>query len=198
MENIIFVIGNVLLSFQPFEYLEKRYEKSVVEDLLIYVFSSDEWVELDNGTMMINDAKASLMNKYPHYKQEINDVLDHWVEMLVPINENTELVYQLKEKGYKLYLLSNFPKEAFEEVYKKYDFFKLFDGLVISAYIHACKPSKDIYLELIRKYQLHPLKSLFIDDMYGNIRAGNHFGIDGIHLSYGIHLKDELEKLKII
>ena len=56
MKNIIFDIGNVLLDFQPEKYLQKHFNASVMGDLMMIIFSSDEWIELDMGTMMIQDA----------------------------------------------------------------------------------------------------------------------------------------------
>lgn len=192
MKNIIFDIGNVLLSFQPEEYLSQYFNTTQMGDLMTIIFSSDEWVELDMGTLLIQGAIDSLVHKHPHYHDEIIFVLENWTKMLTTINENIQLVYDLKEKGYSLYLLSNFHSEAIQTMFQKYDFFKLFDGGVISAHEHVVKPDEQIYHILLEKYQLNPEESLFIDDSLANIYAANRLGIDGIHLPYQANLKQEL------
>lgn len=99
MKNIIFDIGNVLLSFQPEQYLKKYYTSSQIGDLMTIIFSSDEWVELDMGTLLIHGAIDSLVHKHPHYHDEIIFVLEHWTEMLTTIDKNIEIVKELKKKA---------------------------------------------------------------------------------------------------
>ena len=60
MKNIIFDIGNVLLDFQPEKYLRQYFNESVMGDLMTIIFSSDEWIDLDLGHIMIQDAIQSL------------------------------------------------------------------------------------------------------------------------------------------
>lgn len=99
MKNIIFDIGNVLLDFQPEKYLRQYFNESVMGDLMTIIFSSDEWIDLDLGHIMIQDAIQSLTLKHPHYHDEITFVLNNWTHMMVPLQKNVDLVYKLKDKG---------------------------------------------------------------------------------------------------
>ncbi len=198
MKNIIFDIGNVLLSFQPEQYLKKYYTSSQIGDLMTIIFSSDEWVELDMGTLLIHGAIDSLVHKHPHYHDEIIFVLEHWTEMLTTIDKNIEIVKELKKKGYSLYLLSNFHLEAIQKMYKKYRFFELFDGGVISAEENIVKPDEKIYQILLDRYHLKAEDCLFIDDSLGNIHAAQRLHIKGIHLPYLANLKEELKAIDIL
>lgn len=198
MKNIIFDIGNVLLDFQPEEYLQKHFTPSVMGDLMMIIFSSDEWIELDIGTMMIKDAIQSLTLKHPHYHDEIIFVMENWTQMMTPLTKNVKIVQELKDRGYALYLLSNFHKETIETMFERYDFFKLFDGGIISANEHLVKPDKKIYELLLKRYHLNPEESLFIDDMLANIRAAQELHIHGIYLPYQADLRKELEKQNIL
>lgn len=194
MNNIIFDLGNVLLMFHPEEYLSKFFDKKTMEDLMIIIFCSDEWIELDLGNLMIDDVIMLFSHQYPKYKEEISFVLNNWTEMLSPIEENVEILRKLHDLGYSLYYLSNFHKEAFESMVKKYDFFQLFKGGIVSAYEHVIKPDERIYKKLLHQFYLNPKDCLFIDDSIMNIRAASEFGINGIELSYGVNLKEELLK----
>lgn len=197
MKNIVFDIGNVLLSFQPNDYLYQYFDDETTGDLMTIIFASDEWVKLDMGTMMIEDVIISLSAKNPHYQKEIRFILENWTEMLQPIQENVDIVYELKEKGYSLYLLSNFHKEAIQTMFDKYDFFQLFEGGIISAHEHVVKPDEKIYHLLLERYSLIPSESLFIDDSLSNIHAALRVGMHGIHLPYLADLKEELKKINI-
>lgn len=198
MKNIIFDIGNVLLEFKPFDFLLKHYDEKTMEDLMVIIFSSDELIEMDLGTMSVEDIKDIFSKRNPHYKKELHYVLDHWSEMLVPIQNNIKFVKILKEKDYNLYLLSNFPLKAFEEVFNKYDFFKYFDGQVISAYEHVIKPDEKIYNNLLKKYNLKPTECLFIDDMEANILTAKELGMKTICLSYKVDLEEKLKAIGIL
>jgi putative hydrolase of the HAD superfamily len=198
MKNIIFDLGNVLLSFHPDEYLSKYYDQKTLEDLMVIIFSSDEWLELDLGHLLIQQVIDIFCEQYPHYKKEITFVLNNWTDMLEPIEQNVNILKDLKKKGYKLYILSNFHIEAFHTVSQKYEFFKLFDGGIVSGFEHVIKPSEEIYKILIQKYHLNVKECLFIDDSLGNIWASERLGIQGIHLGYGVDLKEELSKKGIV
>ena len=187
IKNIIFDLGNVLINFNPKEYTNN-------EKLLKEVFASPEWLMLDRGTLTYEEAKEIFKKRIPEETEKINELFDSkFFELLTPIKENTELLPQLKEK-YDLYILSNFHKDAFEEIYEKYDFFKCFKGKVVSCYYHLLKPEKEIYEEILNKYSLKPEETVFIDDMKVNIDAAEKLGIKGIHLPDYTKLKEKLEE----
>lgn len=198
MKNIVFDLGNVLLKFQPEEYLSQYYDRKTMEDLMILIFCSNEWLELDLGNLRIDDVIFIFSNRHPEYKKEISFVLNNWIEMLSPIEENIKILKELKNKGYHLYYLSNFHKEAFESMLEKYDFFQLFEGGIVSAYEHVIKPSDKIYRILLNRLNLDPNQCLFIDDSLANVSAAKRNGIDGIHLKFGTSLKEELKEKNIL
>lgn len=47
---------------------------------------------------------------------------------------------------------------------------------------HFLKPEKEIYQLLIENYGLTPEKTLFIDDMLGNVEGAQKEGIHGFHM----------------
>lgn len=198
MNHIIFDIGNVLLSYQPLEYLHQYYSQEISNDLYKIIFQSPEWVELDKGTITNQEAINILALKYPQYKKEIEFVLNHWTNMMIPITKNVEVAKKLKQKGYHLYLLSNFHSEAFDEMLHKYDFFQLFDGQIISSHVHFLKPDKQIYIALLNKYNLQPKECIFIDDTRINTLAALSIGITPVHLPYQSDLEKELLKLNLL
>lgn len=198
MKNIIFDIGNVLLCFHPEEYLSQYYNEQVMGDLMTIIFCSDDWVQLDLGNITITELSQKLAHDHPHYHDEILFVLQNWTNMMLPIEKNVEILYQLKEKGYSLYILSNFHSEAIQEMFNKYDFFQLFDGKVISAYEHIIKPSYKIYQILLDRYQLNASESLFIDDSLANILIAKDIGIQGIHYRFQTNLEKELKTIGVL
>ena len=145
---------------------------------------------LDRGTLSYEDAKKIFKERIPGVDRLFDVDL---FEILQPIEENVKLLPELKEK-YNLYILSNFHQPAFEHIFKKYDFFRLFDGHIVSCYYYLLKPEKEIYETLIEKFNLIPEETVFIDDTKVNIDACEKEGIRGIHLPDYTELKQKLEE----
>ena len=95
------------------------------------------------------------------------------------IRENLDLVKKsTKEKGYKIYLLSNAGFNQ-HDYWEKIPASKYFDGKVVSCDVGEVKPFKEIYEALYKKFNIKPEESFFIDDLIINIFGANRTGMDG-------------------
>ena len=196
-KNVIFDLGNVLLDFNPRGYLKSKISDDKLEDVFKAIFSSEEWVMLDRGTITEKEAINNIINRNSTYKNEINLAFDNWYDLLKPIEESVEILMSLKENGYKIYYLSNFHELAFGEVTKKNKFFELFDGGVVSYAEKLIKPEEDIYKLILERYKLNPNESIFVDDMETNVEGANKVGIKTILFKGAKELKEELNNLKV-
>lgn len=196
-KNIIFDLGNVLLDFNPREYLKSKISDDKLEEVFKAIFSSEEWVMLDRGTITEKEAINNIINRNSTYINEINLAFDNWYDLLKPIEETVEILMSLKENGYKIYYLSNFHELAFGEVTKKNKFFELFDGGVVSYVEKLIKPEEDIYKLILERYKLNPNESIFVDDMEANVEGANKVGIKTILFKGPKELKEELNNLKV-
>lgn len=109
-----------------------------------------------------------------------------------------ELINELKEKGYKIYILSNNNKEAEEYLLELPDF-EVLDGWIFSCDYQIMKPDSRIYNILFETYNLKPEECFFIDDSKRNVEVGEELGMTGFvldHENNGINeLRKELEKV---
>lgn len=102
-----------------------------------------------------------------------------FVETQQPIAEGIKFVKECKKRGYLVYVLSNWDSESFDLLVSKYhDFFKLFDGIIISGDVHVIKPDDQIYKQFTNR--LVAKHCVFIDDRIENINAAQKNGIFGI------------------
>lgn len=203
IKAIIFDLGNVLINWKPADYLKNAgYKDAEVSLILKDVFHSEEWLKLDNGDITTPQAIKIIAKKSTLSESEIRAIFDLRLKIISPIHNNAKLLPELKKRGYRLYYLSNFPDDIFDEVKNKYNFFMFFDGGEISARLNASKPDKRIFRIFLDKYILKPEESLFIDDSDINAGAAEKLGIKAIHLDSPEVLKEKLEealgiKLKI-
>jgi epoxide hydrolase-like predicted phosphatase len=195
IKNLVFDLGNVLISFRPSEYLDKKnYPENIKAKILSEIFGSKEWLLLDNGIINTQQAINSIAASSSLNKDEITHIFNLRTELLYPLDENVRLLPELKKQGFRLFFLSNFPLDLFEEVKTGYYFFKYFDGGVISAEAKVSKPDSRIYDILLKKYSLIPQECLYIDDIEINVKAGEAAGMKGLVTFGSPQISKEIEK----
>jgi epoxide hydrolase-like predicted phosphatase len=181
IKNIVFDLGNVLISFNPSEYFDKKnYSEKIKERILADIFGSKEWLMLDNGEITLPEVIEAIASKSSLKREEIAHIFNLRTELMYPLDPNIKLLPELKKLGFRLYFLSNFPLDIFEEVKSGYFFFSYFDGGIISAEARYSKPDSRIYEVLLKKYSLIAGESLFIDDLEVNVKAAESVGMKGI------------------
>lgn len=181
INNIVFDLGNVLLSWKPGEFFEKSgNDPETVKIIQADIFKSSEWLMLDNGNITTSTAIDIIASKSALKRDQISAIFDLRTKIIFPITENIKLLPALKKACFKLYFLSNFPLDFFKEVKEEYDFFRYFDGGIISAEVGCSKPDLRIFKLFLEKYELHPEDCLYIDDIEINVRAAESLGIKGL------------------
>lgn len=191
-DALIFDIGGVLLNWDPEAILNKFYDKDISKKLSDLTLTK-RWAEYDRGLEDRENLYRYFIKIEPDYPDEIRFLIFEIFKYMEVLDETIEILYILKKKGKKLYLLSNFTRIGFEYVYKKHDFFNMFDGKVISCYINLIKPEKEIYEHIHRKYSLNLDKTIFIDDNDTNVKAALDYGIKSIKFTKADKLKEDLE-----
>ena len=195
IKNIIFDLGNVLISFRPSEYFDKKnYPGALKTTILTDIFGSKEWLMLDNGDITTQEAIDAIAKSSSLNKEEITHIFNLRTDLMFPLDSNIKLLPELKKRGFRLYFLSNFPLDIFEEVQTGYFFFRYFDGGLISAEAKSSKPEPGIYLQLLEKYSLLPEQCLYIDDLEKNVKTAELIGMKGIFTNGSLEISDEIEK----
>jgi putative hydrolase of the HAD superfamily len=193
IKNVIFDLGNVLISFIPSEYLKKKnYPSNIRNTIISDIFKSEEWKKLDNGDITVPEAIDSIALKSALNRKEIALVFNFRTEIMFPLDDNVRLLPELKKHDFRLYYLSNFPLDSFEEVKNDYYFFRYFDGGIISAEVKLSKPDIRIYTHILNKYNLNPDECIYIDDIEENVIAAKKTGMHGLLTNGSVKISGEL------
>ncbi|MCI5838995.1 MAG: HAD family phosphatase [Peptoniphilaceae bacterium] len=187
MNNYVFDLGGVLISFGAKKYVEENIKENK-EDFFKKIFQSEEWLKCDEGIYSEEDLKIIYSKKYPTQKNEIIKALDNW-HYYMEVLENANVIKKLKEKGKSLYILSNLNKNHISFI-KKLDFYKYFDGEIFSCNENCVKPQKKIYEILIHRYNLNVSDTIFFDDLKENVYEAKKLGIKGV-----VANKENMKKL---
>lgn len=181
IRNIVFDMGGVLIRFDVNHYIACFAD--VIEDqelLRREVFRSVEWVQLDRGIITDAQATASICSRMPErLHPAVSAIFENWHQDIPPLDGIYDLVRDLKEAGYGVYLLSN-TSVRYHEFRRNIPALRFFDGEFISADYGVLKPEKEIYERFFEAFSLEPAGCLFIDDNAPNIEASIRAGMDGI------------------
>lgn len=184
IDNVVFDVGNVLLTFQPERILQELLPDRQADHpaLLTHVFHSPYWNMLDHGVVSPEEAFMLMGASRPALRPLIERIRVGWNDHLAVIDEGVQALHACKEHGKRCYVLSNYASDPFEESFQNHqDIFSLFDGIVISAREKLIKPDHRIYRCLIDRFRLDPERTLFIDDSAANIEAAMDCGLQAVH-----------------
>ena len=196
IRTVVFDIGGVLIDWNPRHLFRKVFESGEEMEWFLANVCTYEWNVQQDGGKLFSVATAELQEKFPEYRDKIALYYGRWEEMLNgEISGTVEIFRRLKSAGMPLYALSNWSHEAFPVAYNRYDFMKLFDGLVVSGYEKLLKPDHAIYRVLMKRYNVNPAESVYIDDNKPNADAAAELGFNAIHFTSPEQLRIELKAL---
>lgn len=196
IRNIIFDIGNVLTDFRWEDFLtDKGFDKEMIERIAEASVKSSMWCEFDRGVWSDEQMLDGFIKNDPDIEKELHQAFDH-IEGMVTIREYAiPWLQELKEKGYRLWYLSNFSRKAEVECADCLAFMPYMDGGILSYQDKLIKPDPAIYELLLSRYDLKAQESVFLDDTLVNVEAAEKAGIHGIHFVSKEQAEEELRKL---
>ncbi len=183
IKNIIFDLMNVIIKKDSNIKTLMNFTNDVnkAEDLQKYIYKTEEWNLLDLGNISHEQAIKEMQRKAPkEYSELIEEVMNNRCQYFTVNEETVKIAKDLKEKGYHIYVLSNMSEFTYT-YFKEIHFFKICDGIMISAYEHLVKPDEKIFMTLLDRYHLSPEECLFIDDddTGKSLETANKLGILG-------------------
>lgn len=181
IKNVIFDMGGVLLRFDREYFLTAAGVAEADRKLLLNnVYLSVEWARMDRGSMTEAEAAESMCRHVPEQLHEkVHELVDRWDRPILPIEGMAQLVRELKEAGYGIYLLSNASYRQ-HEYWPRVPGNEYFDGTLISADVKLVKPEAEVYRLLYKTFSLVPEECVFIDDSTQNIEGAERTGMAGI------------------
>ena len=183
IRNIVFDIGNVLAAFRWDDYIRYNlgYPEEVVKTFGERFIIHPLWDEFDLGVRKTDDIIADMKATVPEYTEEVNAFFEHIVDIVETYPYSRRWIKELKQRGYRIYLLSNYPRRTFRiHERERFDFVDLIDGKVVSGFERLAKPDPEIYRLLFERYQIIAEECVFLDDRQVNIDAAICMGMQGI------------------
>ena len=197
IRNIVFDIGNVLASFRWKDlFADLGFEGEKFDRIAAAtVLHPTMWNEFDRSLLSDEEIITKCIARAPEYEKEIRLLFGNTELLVEEYSHSRDWVRSLKERGYNVYLLSNYGKTSFEAAkeHGRLSFLPLVDGSVISYEVQIVKPEPGIYEALLKKYNLRAEECVFLDDRADNIEAAKKIGFWGIVVKEKKQAQEDLE-----
>ena len=180
LKNIVFDLGGVVV-----HHNEEGF-KQHLGDFFSFVFGATMagvpqfWLDFDNGLLTLEETAVEVAKFRNCEVDTAKKNIERAVELQEEVLPTIALINELKERGYKLYVLSNMSKEYIAYL-RKLPVFELFDGQIVSCEVGCGKPHREIYDILLSRYELNPSETIFIDDRIDNVEVAVEMGITPFH-----------------
>ena len=200
IQVVVFDIGGVLVDWNP-RHLYRKILKNDSETIEYFLANicNFEWNDHMDAGRSFSEGVAMLKNKYPEYAELVEAYDKRWEEMLGDANwETVKILKQLKRNKMPVYALSNWSAEKFPIAQRRYDFFSLFDDMMVSGFVGVKKPNLEIFRLFLDTYNFEANNIVFIDDQIANIEAAKKMGMNTIHFLNAQQLGKSLHNLGVM
>ena len=173
----------------------------------------DKWEEFANywrTTQLEYSWLRSLMDKHKDFWQVTEDSLDksmkvfnidslmrdellNLYKILSTFPEVKDVLNNLKEKNYKLAILSNGTPTLLNELVKSNNLDSIFDDIFSIEEVGIYKPSSKVYDIPIKKYQIQKDEIVFLSANTWDVSGGGNYGYNAVWVNRNNNIFDNLD-----
>ena len=121
-----------------------------------------------------------------------NELLDLY-KILSPYPEVKDTLQKLKDKNYKLAILSNGTPELLDELVNSNNLKNLFDNIFSIEDVGIFKPSSKVYDIPIKKYNIKKNEVAFLSSNTWDVSGGGNYGYNSIWVNRNKNIFDNLD-----
>lgn len=191
IKDIVFDLGGVVIGHDYARYGTELEEFSFLQGDRPF---PDYWKRYDLGTASRDEVVDAIARENGLDTKAASEKLDRLMVLFNEFPDTTELLEELSNRNYGLYILSNMPVEFYDYI-TRFDVFRHFDGQVISSREHLSKPDPRMFGILTSRYGLDPASTLFIDDKPSNTNAAAAIGFNTYTFKAGRKSCDDIRKI---
>ena len=204
IKNIIFDLGNVLIDLDLAKtdselerVLGSRFRRGLSENGAELVFEQFEM------GLLSEDSFVDILRSCSHSAASRTTIIDAWNAMLLGFQtQRFEMLKNLQQAGYQLFVLSNTNTTHLEWVYQHLekahgimDFDQqFFTKTYYSHLLRLRKPNTNIYEFVLQDASISPSETLFIDDNADNIFGAKAVGLQTVLHPIGVEISTTIQQ----
>ena len=135
------------------------------------------------------DKSMKIFNIDPSMKKELLNLY----KVLSPFEEVPETLKKLKEKNFKLAILSNGNPSLLNELVKSNNLDNLFDDIFSVEEVGIYKPDSNVYDMPIKKYRIKKNEVAFLSANTWDVSGGGNYGYSAIWVNRNKNVFDNLD-----
>jgi len=135
------------------------------------------------------DKSMKAFNIDPSMKDELLNLY----KVLSPFKEVPEVLKDLKEKNFKLAILSNGTPDLLNELVKSNNLDNVFDDLFSIEQVGIYKPDSKVYDMPINKYRIEKNEVAFLSANTWDVSGGGNYGFNAIWVNRNKNIFDNLD-----
>lgn len=200
IKNLIFDFGKVLVDYDYLQLLNPYFDSKNEREEFSRCILTDRWLQvLEVENQPFEKTISDMKSAYPQFTRQINVYSERYCDFVTgEVPGMRQLLAELKERGYKLYGLSNWCSKVYVTLGQYPEIFSLLDGRIISCEEHVMKPKAEIYNILLERFGLNAGECLFTDDRLVNIDGARAVGMDGVVFHDAAQFRQELAMRSIL
>ena len=138
------------------------------------------------------DSLDKSMKAYEIDSSMKNELLDLY-KILSPFKEVPEVLKSLKEKDFKLAILSNGTPSLLNELVKSNNLEDIFDNIFSIEEVGVYKPDSKVYDLPIKQYQIRTNEVAFLSANTWDVSGGGNYGFNSIWVNRNNNIFDNLD-----
>jgi len=194
--TVVFDLGGVLIDWDPRHlYRQLIADPADLEDFLGRI-CTPQWHAAHDLGVDTTQSCRELAGQHPEHADLIMAWADRGEEMIAgALDDTVAVLAELRAAGVRCLALSNMEPDTFVKRRRRFAFFELLDGWVISGQEGVAKPSREIFEILLARFGLDPAGTVFIDDNAANVAAAGKLGVIAITFTTAAQLRVQLGDL---
>lgn len=197
---IVFDCSDTLLRFSALEALtEVVGDAARAADIKARIHGTCTWDMYDKGQVTESQLRAEILPLFDEAERPFAAwYLDNWLACYAPIPGMAELVQEVRDRGFVMYIISDFPpcidvlKARFPAL------FGCFDGMTVSCDCGQIKGDKGLFRQFLGETGVAAEACVFIDDVPRLVENARSMGFSGIVFKDADQLRAELIRLGVM
>jgi len=198
LRAVIFDIGRVLVKVDVDRAIEGLSEGISLspQELWSAIEKDPRWQDWQEGRMSPQDWHLHITKRLGS-PLKFDEFRGAWNRSLDPVPLQTDDLFAVIAKKYKVALLSNTDPIHVAHLESTFDFFKYFPAptRIYSCSVRAIKPSPVIFQAALKAVKTPASESVFIDDILDYVEAARSLGLQAIQYKDPAQLRSDLHRL---
>jgi len=171
--NLVFDLGAVIFTFEPLRLVAEIWPQLARDPDKAAALSrrvfGPEWLRFDRGIVTAEALVPQLAEATGLQPADLERVIVRVRDGLVPMPATVALLPRLRERGHRLFYLSNMPGPFAARLRVDSDVLSLFDDGLFSCDLQLVKPEAAIYRAAEQRFDMRAEEAVFIDDTQPNV-----------------------------